>query len=189
MARAFAFRFVLLVFIWWLLADGGGWGFGLASAAVVAGVSLRLAPPTRWPLRAQRIPAFIGYFLLQSMLAGMDVAQRTLRPSMPLRPTVLRLPLSLPPGAPTWWLMLVISLLPGTLSVHLDEHGGENLRAGPGAQSSACDDPGAGAANERVLELHCLDDGPEVIAGIRDAERRIALLFGVSVEPAARATC
>jgi multicomponent Na+:H+ antiporter subunit E len=72
---------------------------------------------------------------------------------MPLNPDILRLPLILPPGAPTWWLMLTITLLPGTLSVRLH--------------------------TDRVLEVHCLDADAGIAASVRRTERQLAELFGL----------
>ncbi|HRQ36134.1 MAG TPA: Na+/H+ antiporter subunit E [Chiayiivirga sp.] len=151
-AGAWATRFALLAALWWVVTEGtGGWGFGVPLAALVATASLWLTPPTRHRLRLLHIAPFIGWFLVQSVIAGWDVARRILHPALPLRPAVLRLPLALPEGAPTWWLMLTLSLLPGTLSVQLEG---------------------------RTLELHCLDEGIDVAASVDAAQRRLARLFG-----------
>jgi multicomponent Na+:H+ antiporter subunit E len=145
-------RTVVLAGIWWVLTENrGGWGFGVPAAVAVACISLLLNPPATHTLRVHHLPGFVLFFLIQSLRAGWDVAVRTVSPSLPLQPAILSVPLMLPAGAPTWWLMLVVSLLPGTLSTHL---------------------------NDRTLELHCLDEGLDVVADIREAERRIALLFG-----------
>lgn len=155
-AIAWATRFALLAALWWAVTEGtGGWGFGVPLAALVASASLWLTPPGRHHLRLLHLAPFVGWFLVQSMLAGWDVARRILHPALPLRPAVLRLPLALPEGAPTWWLMLTLSLLPGTLSVELDG---------------------------RTLELHCLDEGVDIAASVDAAQRRLARLFGY--EPA-----
>ncbi|MBM9535688.1 Na+/H+ antiporter subunit E [Desulfobulbus alkaliphilus] len=145
-------RTALLVVIWWVLTENqGGWVFGILSALMIACCSLLLTPPATHRLRVHRLPGFFLFFLVQSLRAGWDVAVRTVRPSLPLQPAILSVPLMLPAGAPTWWLMLVVSLLPGTLSAHLDG---------------------------RTLELHCLDEGLDVVADVREAERHLALLFG-----------
>lgn len=149
---AFLIRTVVLAGIWWVLTENrGGWGFGVPAAVAVACLSLLLTPPATHALRVYHLPGFVLFFLVQSLRAGWDVAVRTISPSLPLQPAILSVPLMLPAGAPTWWLMLVVSLLPGTLSTHL---------------------------NGRTLELHCLDEGLDVVADIREAERRLALLFG-----------
>lgn len=149
---ALAIRSLGLAALWWVLTEGGeGWAIGGPLALLIAGISLLHTPPSAYRLAIHRIPGFAAFFLTQSLRAGVDVAQRTLDRSLPLHPAMLRVPLHLPAGAPTWWLMLVISLLPGTLSVRL---GG------------------------RTLELHCLDERLDVIADLRRAETEIGRLFG-----------
>ena len=156
---AYALRLGLLLGVWWILSGSTeDWWFGLPLAVFAAAVSLWLTPPGRFRLRLHRMPFFAGFFLWQSLLAGWDVARRTLSPALPLRPEILHLPVVLPEGAPTWWLMLVISLLPGTLSVRLDE--------------------------ERSLEVHCLDSRLDVPASVRETELQIALLFGLRISGA-----
>ncbi len=157
MISAYGVRLVLLLVIWWILSGSTeDWWFGLPLAAAAAALSLWLTPPATYRLRLSRLPRFAGFFLGQSLLAGWDVARRTLSPRLPLRPELLSLPLGLPAGAPTWWLMLTISLLPGTLSVRLDRH--------------------------RMLEVHCLDAGLDVAGSVQTTERHIARLFGVRVD-------
>ena len=152
--RPALFRLALLIALWWTLTDGGaGWYFGLPLAIVATLVSLWLTPPAVHRLRLPQLPVFALYFIRQSLLAGWDVAGRTLSPNLPLQPALLEMPLKLPDGAPTWWLMITISLLPGTLSVQLDG---------------------------RTLTLHCLDAGQDVEANVRQAEHHIAALFGAA---------
>jgi multicomponent Na+:H+ antiporter subunit E len=156
--RAYVLRALGFAGVWWTLTEGdGGWGFGLVLALIVAALSLIHMPPARHLPRIQRVPGFLAYFLLQSLRAGWDVARRTLRPELPLQPGLLRLPMRLPTGAPTWWMMIVISLLPGTLSVQLQD---------------------------AVLELHCLALGDDVVADVREAEDRLARLFGLTLDDA-----
>lgn len=158
---AYALRLGLLLIVWWILSGStDDWWFGLPLAAIAAAVSLWLTPPAASVLRPLRMPAFAAFFLWQSLLAGWDVALRTLSPALPLRPEILRLPVGLPPGAPTWWLMLTISLLPGTLSVRLHQ--------------------------DRSLEVHCLDASLDVEGSIRELEAHIAGLFGLGASAAER---
>ncbi len=155
--RAYGFRLGLLLLLWWILSGStSDWWFGFPLAAVTAGFSLWLTPPARFMLRPLRFPAFAIFFLWQSLLAGWDVARRTLHPGLPLRPEILHLALNLPPGAPTWWLMLTISLLPGTLSVRLHD--------------------------QQILEVHCLDSRLDVAGNVHDTEVQIARLYGLQAE-------
>lgn len=155
---SFLFRFAVLLLIWWLLSGSQeDWWFGAPLAFAAAAASLWLTPPARYRIRPWHFPAFALFFLWHSLLAGWDVGKRTLTigPRLPLHPAIVELPLRLPRGAPTWWLMLTISLLPGTLSVRL--HGRQRL------------------------EVHCLDDRQDVIGSIRDTEQRLARLFGLTL--------
>ncbi|CAM5454831.1 MULTISPECIES: Na+/H+ antiporter subunit E [unclassified Thauera] len=152
--QAFSFRALALLLLWWTLSGGEGLLFGLATASLAAALSLRLTPPATHRLHARRIPRFAAFFLLQSLRAGWDVARRTLHPALPLDPGLLNMATRLPEGAPCWWLMLVISLLPGTLSVR--RHGNS-------------------------LEIHCLDAGLDVDADLRQAETQVARLFGLTL--------
>jgi len=153
---AYLLRLGILLAVWWILSGSSSdWWFGLPLAIVAAAVSLWLTPPGRFLLRPHRIPGFAAFFLWQSLLAGWDVAKRTLSPALPLNPEILRIPMALPPGAPTWWLMLTISLLPGTLSVRLHQ--------------------------DRILEVHCLDSRLDVAGSVRETEVQLARLFRVEM--------
>jgi multicomponent Na+:H+ antiporter subunit E len=155
--RAYGLRLALLLAIWWVLSGSASdWWFGLPLAAATAALSLWLTPPAKFRLRPARFPGFAAYFLWQSLLAGWDVARRTLDPRLPLHPEILHLALVLPPGAPTWWLMLTISLLPGTLSVRLHEN--------------------------QILEVHCLDSRLDVADSVRGTEIQIARLYGIAAD-------
>lgn len=148
---ALCLRATLLSGLWWLLSEGdGGWYIGAPLVAVVSLVSLWLTPPAVNRLRVLHLPGFAAWFIMQSLRAGWDVARRTLSPGLPLAPAILDIELKLPPGAPRWWLMITVSLLPGTLSVRLD---GDRL------------------------ELHCLDHTQPVERELRSTEARIAALF------------
>lgn len=148
---AFILRCGVLAGVWWALTDGdGGWYLGAPCVLVIALTSLWLAPPVRPRPRLSRLPAFLAYFLVQSLRAGWDVARRTLSPSLPLAPSVLEFEIDLPPGTPRWWLVITVNLLPGTLVVRID---GSHL------------------------ELHCLDATQPIERDLRKTEAHIAALF------------
>jgi multicomponent Na+:H+ antiporter subunit E len=108
-----------------------------------------------WPVRLARplaLVRFAGWFLVQSVRGGVDVARRALSPSLPIEPELLELTTRLPPGAARVLLADVTSLLPGTLSVDLD--------------------------GDRVL-VHALSGGPAVTADFRVLEARVAELLGL----------
>lgn len=156
--RASLFRFLLLMLIWLILAGTPeALVFGAFIAAAASALSLWLTPPAQYRLRLGRLPGFIAFFVWQSLLAGWDVARRTLHPALPLHPEILELRIRVPAGAPTWWLMLIITLLPGTLSVRLQ--------------------------HPSRLEVHCLDATQPVADSIHETERRILRLFGLPSVP------
>jgi multicomponent Na+:H+ antiporter subunit E len=139
--------------VWWILTEGdrGGLGFGVAVALVVSFYTVRAFAPPRHRIRLHRLPSFGLFFLVRSVLAGVDVARRLLRPTLPISPGRLVMRVTLPGGGPTWLLANTLSLLPGTVTSRLE--GDE-------------------------LELHCLDLEGDVAASVRQAEAQVASLFG-----------
>jgi multicomponent Na+:H+ antiporter subunit E len=152
-----AFRMTpLLLALWWVLSDGApsGWIFGLLAVAVAAGAVLSTAPlSTAAPQDTWRwaaFPAFAWYFVGRSLLAGLDVARRTLSPSLPLSPAIVRVATELPTERARVFLMATLCLLPGSLGVDLDEH---------------------------IMTLHILDAPDNIEEDVRTAERFIGPLF------------
>ncbi len=145
-------RTALLMLVWWALTEGkpGAAGFGLGAAGLVALFSLRFFPPAARRPGLAATGVFAGYFLLRSVVAGVDVARRLLSPRLPLKPGYLTYTTSLAEGRPRWLLANALSLLPGTLSVTL-------------------------RGNE--LELHCLDTALPVREDVARTELRIARIF------------
>jgi multicomponent Na+:H+ antiporter subunit E len=139
---------------WWALTEGrpGSLVVGLPSVLAAAALATWLVP---WPERLVRpLPALrlAGWFAWQSVRGGLDVARRALSPSLPIDPQLVTLSTRLPPGAARVLLADATSLLPGTLSVDLED--------------------------DRVL-VHALAGGPEVIRDFRALEARIATLLGL----------
>lgn len=144
-----AFGFALL---WWVLAEGRmeTWGVGLASVLLATLASLRLWPRGENGLSLPGLLGFAGFFLIRSLQGGLQVAIQALRPRMALAPDLLELPLTLPAGLPRVLLANTVSLLPGTLSVHLR---GDRLR------------------------LHVLDRRLPVAEEVRQTQARIARIW------------
>lgn len=147
-------RGLLFALVWWILAGGraDGWGVGLVFVVLALLVSLRLSPPGQGQLSLPGLFGFVGFFLVQSVRGGVQVAALALRPRLALAPAQIDIGLRLPPGPATRMLTATLSLLPGTLSVALE---GDRLR------------------------LHALDGRLPIEAEVRAAEMRIARLFGV----------
>jgi multicomponent Na+:H+ antiporter subunit E len=151
-AGSAAIRTALLLLTWWALTEGDPEGtvFGLFAALLVALLSLRFFPAPGHRPRLLAAMVFSGYFMLRSVVAGVDVARRLLSPRLPIKPGYVTYTTSLPAGSPRWLLANTLSLLPGTISVTLQ-----------GAE----------------LELHCLDTDTAVREDVARTEQRIARMF------------
>jgi len=105
-------------FCFWLVltdADTGDLAAGLAAAVAATWASLRLMPAQQWSLRPIKLAEFVLHFLRQSIVAGVDVAQRALDPRLRLRPGFVVYHAHLPPGTARDAFCAIMSLLPGTL--------------------------------------------------------------------------
>ena len=123
MIRAMALRTLLFTLIWWALSEEL-WKVPLPGGffiLVSAWTSLHFIPPGRWVVRVGPLLRFIPYFLLESFLAGLDVSRRALTPRLPVQPALLRHPLTLRSEPARVFLVWIVSLLPGTASVRLEQ--------------------------------------------------------------------
>lgn len=147
-------RGLLFALIWWILTEGrvDGWFVGLVFIVLALLASLRLSPPVQMRLSPLGLLGLMGFFLVQSLRGGVQVAAMALHPRLTLAPERVEIALRLPPGPATRMLTAILSLLPGTLSIALE---GDRLR------------------------LHALDGRLPIEHEVRAAERRIARLFGV----------
>lgn len=126
-------------FVLWLIITGAATGdmlIGVIASLIAAGASLKLLPPRRRTWRLSEVAKLSVRFLRQSIVAGIDVARRTLDPLLPLRPGFVSHEPRLPRGPERDAFYTMTSLLPGTLP------------SGPGR-------------GEDVL-VHCLDVGQPV---------------------------
>ncbi len=149
-------RVLLFTLIWLILSDGNpsSWGIGAPAILLAVIASIALIPPVH--LVWSEVPVFVGFFLVRSLAGGADVAWRALHPRMPIAPDLVVYPLRLPPGLPEVFMVNVISLMPGTLSVELTNE-----------------------LNQDFLTVHVLDRNQSAIAGLEAVELRVARLFGV----------
>lgn len=159
-ARSLALRSVALLVTWFVIAEGdlGSLVIGVPLALLAAGVSVTLRPQPFARISLAGLARFIAYFAAQSVLGGIDVALRAYRPSMPLDPACFTYPLRLADPFQRVLFSTVVSLLPGTLSA---------------------------AFQGDTLVVHALDRTQSVTDSLTDLERRIADLFGISLEGAA----
>ncbi|WP_157268185.1 Na+/H+ antiporter subunit E [Azohydromonas aeria] len=144
--------FAGLLVTWLALYGLQSLGFGVAAAALGTMAGLLAAPGEAYPVRLRRLPGFVLFFLRESVRGGMDVAVRALHPRRPLAPAFVEHPLRLPAGQPRTLLVGLIGLLPGSMSVEVDEA-------------------------RQVLLVHVLAvDGPDPVAPL---ERQLVRLFGL----------
>lgn len=148
-------RTVSFALFWWIAAEGSLIAWPMAAIAVAASVavSLRLLPPGKTStISMVGLVGFLGYFIKQSVLGGMQVARLALQRRPQLHPAILAVPLTLPPGLPRMLLTGTLGLMPGTLGVRLEDE---------------------------LLHLHVLDCGMPITEEAEQLAAHIARLFGV----------
>jgi len=124
---------------------------GVLAAAAATRISLVLLPPGPRRVRLTVVLSLIPHFLWKSVVAGVDVARRTLDPRLPLRLGFVAYPERFRSGPARNAFASYTSLLPGTLSVEDD---GETLLC------------------------HCLDIGQPVSAEFASEEAALAQALG-----------
>lgn len=155
--RTVAIRTAMLSALWWTLTGGAiaAVGMGVASVACAVTASLVLLPPRRFRLSLKTLPFFLGYFLMQSIKGGVQVATIAMRPRLDLQPATLEFRLHLPDESSRIFLACILNLLPGTLS--------------------------AGLTGDLLL-LHVIDIRLPVEREVRKAETYIARLLRVEMQ-------
>ncbi|MDP2256721.1 MAG: Na+/H+ antiporter subunit E [Polaromonas sp.] len=153
--QAIVRRGLTFALIWWVLAQGrtDSWGVGMVSIALAVAASLHLLPPERSRLSITGLLGFAGFFLVHSVKGGIQVAAMALRPKLDLAPLMLDLPLTLPPGLARVILVNTLNLLPGTVTVRIDQ---------------------------ATLRLHVLDQRRPIAKEVREVEARIARMLGIA---------
>ena len=161
---AVAGRLLLFAVLWLVIAgrEPASWIIGVPSVVLATVYGARLAQPGRGGVSVAGVLVFIPYFLWQSLLGGVDVATRVLRPVMRIRPGYQQYRVGLQSPNARVFFLDSISLLPGTLSA--------DMRGG-------------------VIDVHALDAGVDLTPELADLERRVARLFGETLTaPAERAS-
>jgi len=150
-------RILMFALLWLILAgtDPTSWIIGVPAVMLAAVYARRLAGAPPADLSAPGIVRFVPYFLWQSLLGGLDVARRVLRPRLRIAPGFHRYPLRLTNPAARVFFLDSVTLLPGTLSADM---------------------------REGVIELHALDAAADPAPALADLERRVGLLFGEHLE-------
>jgi multicomponent Na+:H+ antiporter subunit E len=143
--------------VFWLVLAGVNPGDLPAAAVAVAAatfVSLRLLPPGQFRLSPLGLARLVLRFLVQAVIAGVDVARRALDPRLPLRPGFVTYAPRLPPGNARDAFCALASLMPGTLPADTNADGTLLVH---------CLDIGQPAAEQMALEearfMRALVDG------------------------------
>jgi multicomponent Na+:H+ antiporter subunit E len=137
--------------ILWVVVTGGNPAdliAGAVAALVASWASLHLLRPGTSRVRPAALVRLVLHFLLQSVVAGVDVARRALDPRLPLNPGFVAYPTHLPPGLGRNMFTALTSLLPGTVPT--------------------------GSAGKGGLLIHCLDVGQPVAAQLAKEEALFA---------------
>ena len=116
---AFGLRFCVFGLLWWGLTwSTRNWPLALVFVTAAAVSSLILYAPIH--LRPMGLARFIPFFLFSSLQGGLDVARRAYSPAMPLQPGLITHTLDFTHPVAGVIFIWVVSLLPGTASVHLE---------------------------------------------------------------------
>ena len=120
------YLYVILAGLWMALNDQytlGGFIFGLGLAILVMSLlrSINVATPPLSLTRIGKGVQLVGYFLWELVLANIRVVPEVFRPTSELRPAIVAIPLSLTEESQIALLANLVSLTPGTLSLHVSE--------------------------------------------------------------------
>lgn len=127
-------------------------GIALAATLLATWASMRLWPPGP---KAPRIGAMLGLiwrFLVQSVLAGVDIARRVFDPRLPLKPGFLAFPGRIRTQPRLGVFATLSSATPGTMA--------------------------AGRNADGHLVYHCLDTRLPVVDGLAEDERQLLRVLG-----------
>lgn len=151
--RAVLFRLILFTLIWWGLSEGRIPYLlpPFLFVVMAAGGSMFCVPPGKWNIRLRAVPEFIGFFLVQTFLAGLDVAGRAFHTSLPLETGLISYSPTLSRQSAKIFFVWIVSLLPGTASISFEKN--------------------------RML-IHVLDTELGHQERLKAIEKRVASLFG-----------
>ncbi len=153
-AFAWISRLSLLALLWWTLTAGdpASWLVGIPVVVFAAFLSHSLRSTHSVRISVTAAVRYIGFFLIESIKGGVDVAGRAVLPGQRVAPCFLTYRTTLPAGWPRALFANTVSLLPGTLTVEIS---GDRLR------------------------LHALAMDMRPLEGVRACEQAVAAVFGV----------
>jgi multicomponent Na+:H+ antiporter subunit E len=117
------FRIIFFAILWWILTGGvpESWLVGLPTVLISVFVSLALTDRPHSHLNKLAMIPFVGFFAKASVRGGIDVAMRAFHPLLPINPDLVEYPLKLANPSARILMTNIISLLPGTLGVELQD--------------------------------------------------------------------
>lgn len=148
--RSAIIRICVFALLWVGLAGSlRDWPLALVFVLGAAASSLILYAPI--PFRPIGLARFIPFFLMSSLQGGLDVARRAFSPAMHLKPGLITHKLNFVHPVAKVVFICLVSLLPGTASVHLEGN---------------------------ILHIHVLDLNLGHPQKLQELERRVDGLFG-----------
>ena len=142
-------RFIIFLGIWCIF-DGIkpiGLVVGLITAGLVAWSSLKLFPASATRFRVLPFLAMALHFMRSSIVAALEVAKYAFRRRLGLHPGFLTYDCGIPAGTKRDLYLSMVSLMPGSLPVDVEENG-------------------------RVI-MHCLDINQPIAEQMADNEARL----------------
>ena len=147
------FRMLFFSIIWIALVNGvmSSLWIGMPAVLISLTVSIYLVPPTTFAW--YELFRFSAYFLIRSLIGGIDVARRAYHPALPIKPDLVEYTLRLPPGLARIVMVNTVNLLPGTLVAKL---------------------------NNKTMKVHVLDRQQDFRLELETVEKHVARLFHTS---------
>jgi multicomponent Na+:H+ antiporter subunit E len=146
----------LAALIWFALTgdDWRSWMVGLPVVLVAAWSVVRMRGSDKQRIRLLGLLRFLPLFVWESVLGGLDVVSRVMRPRMRIAPGFLDYRMRLEDSSTRLLFVNSLSLLPGTLAADLD---GDTLR------------------------IHALDLGDDLEDQLVRLERAVAAIYGEAI--------
>jgi len=146
-----AVRTLVFVGLWWGLTEGAmdSWAVGIPAVIGATFASYRLRAGRSSPWNAKGVLALAGFFVLESLRAGVDVARRAI--TLNIAPQIIEYESCLENETALTLFCGTVSLLPGTLTTEM---------------------------RNRTLMIHTLDSRQPVREELRKLEHHIDAIFG-----------
>ncbi|MDH3349489.1 MAG: Na+/H+ antiporter subunit E [Desulfobulbaceae bacterium] len=148
-------RIFFFTMIWLSLSKGefyGGLPFAVPAILIACWLGMNLRGPEAKDIHLGVLLLHLPFFFYKSTMSGLDVMRRALHPQLPIDPVLVEFYFSLPKGNPRVFLADIITLLPGTISVDMDE--------------------------EKII-VHALDPHMARQSDLRRLERKVAGLYRI----------